>query len=113
MEGSVAFETTPKYAKSYFVNLCQCMSLKDGNIYTRIYIFQNSYLLTLSPEDIVCYFNMKAFGTMYPDDDATLKFGRYSSLMFYKKINKLIYATKIDVMEYRNSKRKSNEKYSG
>ena len=28
---------------------------------------------------------MKAFGTMYPDDDATPKCGRSSSLMFYKK----------------------------
>ena len=85
MERTISLATTQKYAKSYFVNLCQCMSLKDGILYPKHYIFQKSHLLTLTPKDIVCYFNIKAYGTMDPDDDATPKLGRSSSLMFYKK----------------------------
>ena len=47
--------------------------------------FSKDHLLTLTPEDIVCYFNIKVFGTMQPDEDTLPKFGRSTSLCFYKK----------------------------
>lgn len=82
---SVSYNKTPKSAKCYFTHLCQCMSLKDGVIYSRDHIFENHHLLTLTPRDICNYFNLKAFGTENPNEEATSKHGRSSSLMFYKK----------------------------
>ena len=82
---SVSYSTTPKYAKGYFVHLCNCMSLKDGTVYDKSFIFENEHLLTLTPEDVVCYFNLKVFGTPNPSEDSCPKFGRSSSLCFYKK----------------------------
>ena len=82
---TISYSTTPKFAKSYFVHLCNCMGLKDGRVYDKNFIFENEHLLTLTPEDVVCYFNLKVFGTPNPSEDSCPKFGRSSSLCFYKK----------------------------
>ena len=85
MDETISFATTPKYAQPYFSHLCQCMSLKDGVLYGKEHVFERQQLLSLTPKDICCYFNLKAFGTNHPTDDSTSKLGRSSSLMFYKK----------------------------
>ena len=82
---TISYSTTPKFAKSYFVHLCNCMGLKDGRVYDKNFIFENEHLLTLTPEDVVCYFNLKVFGTPNPAEDSCPKLGRSSSLCFYKK----------------------------
>ena len=61
------------------------MGLKDGTVYQKDHIFSKDHLLTLTPEDVVCYFNIKVFGMTQPDEDAIPKFGRSTSLCFYKK----------------------------
>lgn len=61
------------------------MGLKDGTVYDKHFIFEKEHLLTLTPEDVVSYFNLKVFGTTDPDEDACPKLGRSSSLCFYKK----------------------------
>ena len=82
----VSYSTTPKYARRYFTHLCACMGLKDGTVYPKqTTFFETDQILTLTPEDIVCYFNLKVFGTTDPDEDSTPKLGRSSSLLFYKK----------------------------
>jgi hypothetical protein len=48
-------------------------------------LFLKSDLLQLTPHDICCYFNIKAFGTLNLGDDCVPKFGRSSSLMYDKK----------------------------
>lgn len=82
---TVSYKKTPKNAKSYFTHLCQVMSLKDGQLYGKNYIFQKNHLLLLTPKDICSYFSLKVFGCVNPEENATSKFGRSSSLMFYKK----------------------------
>ena len=82
---SVSYSTTPKYAKGYFIHLRNCMGLKDGTVYKKDHVFSKDHLLTLTPEDIVCYFNIKVFGTIQPDEDTLPKLGRSTSLCFYKK----------------------------
>jgi len=81
----VSYSTTPQHAKGYFIHLHSCMSLKDGMNYDKSFCFESDHILTLRPEDIVSYFNLKVFGTTAPDDNATPKLGRSSSLLFYKK----------------------------
>ena len=61
------------------------MALKDGTVYDKSFIFENEHLLTLTPEDIVSYFNLKVYGTPNPDEEACPRYGRSSSLCFYKK----------------------------
>ena len=61
------------------------MGLKDGFVYPKNISFETEHILTLTPEDIVSYFNLKVFGTTEPDQDCTPKLGRSSSLLYYKK----------------------------
>ena len=61
------------------------MGLKDGTVYNKFFIFENEHLLTLTPEDVVCYFNLKIYGTPHPDKEVCPRYGRSSSLCFYKK----------------------------
>ena len=61
------------------------MGLKDGMVYEKIYIFYKELLLTLTPEDIVYYFNLKVFGTTQSGKDALPKFGHPTSVCSYKK----------------------------
>ena len=68
---SVSYSTIPKYAKGYFAHLCNCMGLKDGTVYDKSFIFENEHLLTLTPEDVVSYFNLKVYGTPNPDKEAS------------------------------------------
>ena len=82
---TVSLTKTPKSAKSYFTHLCQCFSLKDGEHYGKDHVFTKTHLLLLTPRDICKYFNLKVFGSVNPEEDATSKLGRSSSLMFYKK----------------------------
>ena len=94
-DGVVSLERTPKSARTYFTHLCQCMSLKDGVIYSKHHTFEKTHLLTLTPRDICKYFNLKVFGCVDPDESATSKLGRSSSLMFYKKIHQLFHAKQV------------------
>ena len=82
---TISYEKTPKSARSYFTHLCQCLSLKDGIHYGKSHVFSKTHLLLLTPSDVCKYFNLKVFGCANPDEDATSKLGRSSSLMFYKK----------------------------
>jgi hypothetical protein len=84
MDDIVSLETTPKYAKGYFSHLCGVMGLKDGVLYSNTHCFLKSDLLELTPSDICCYFNTKAFGTTNPGDDYVPEFGLSLSLMYYK-----------------------------
>ena len=82
---TISYDKTPKSAKCYYTHLCQCMALKDGVFYDKNSMFEINHLLTLTPRDICYYFNLKVFGCVVPDEEATSKLGRSSSLMFYKK----------------------------
>ena len=81
----MSYSTTPKYAQGYFAHLRACLGLKDGFVYPKNISFESEHILTLTPEDIVSYFNLKVFGTTDPDEDCTPKLGRSSSLLYYKK----------------------------
>ena len=62
------------------------MGLQDGTVYPKqTTFFETDHILTLTTEDIVCYFNLKVFETTDPDKDSTPKLGRSLSLLFYKK----------------------------
>ena len=82
---TVSYEKTPKSTQCYFTHLCQCMSLKDGELYGKKNIFDKSHLLLLTPRDICAYFSLKVFGCVNPEEGTASKLGRSSSLMFYKK----------------------------
>ena len=85
VDETVSLDKTPRSTKKYFLHLAACMSLKDGVLYTKNHHFEKRHLLTLTPRDVCNYFNLKVFGTPSPDEDATSRLGRSSSLMFYKK----------------------------
>jgi hypothetical protein len=76
MDAIVSLEITPKYAIGFFSHLCGVIGLKDGVLQSKTHCFLKSDLLELTPHDICCYFNMKAFGTTNPGDDCVPKFGR-------------------------------------
>ena len=46
----VSCSNTLKYAKGYFIHLCNCMGLKDGIVFEKSYICSKEHLLTLTPE---------------------------------------------------------------
>lgn len=81
----VSYETTPKNVRRYWSTLLSLMSLKDGVMYDRDHVFTDEHLLTLTPDDVVEFFNLKVYGTPHPDVDATPKLGRSTSLESYKK----------------------------
>ena len=81
----VSYETTPNNVKRYWSTLLSLMSLKDGVMYNRDHTFTDEHLLTLTPDDIVEFFNLKVYGTPHPDANAMPKYGRSTSLESYKK----------------------------
>ena len=80
---------TKTLSQCYKPTLVQLMNCKDSaatNPYTKETQFSESTLLSISPEDIVRFFKLKAFGSVDADEinEDSLS-GRHSSLMFYKK----------------------------
>ncbi len=54
-------------------------------MYKRDHVFTDEHLLTLAPDDVVEFFNLKVYRTPHLDVDAMPKFGRSTSLEMYKK----------------------------
>ena len=81
----VSYSTTPKYTKGYFTHVWACLGLKDGTVYPKNISYESEHILTLTPEDIVSYFNLKVFGTTDPEEDCTPKLRRLLLLLYYKK----------------------------
>ena len=75
-------------SETYKPTLVQLMNCKFGpsDPYTKETQFTESTLLSITPEDIVRYFKLKAFGRVDADEinEDSLN-GRHNSLMFYKK----------------------------
>lgn len=75
----------PPHTKSYKAVLNAFLSHRDQVQYPKDYDFEDAILNGIQPEEVVAYFNWKAFGTENPgDDDAPVRC-RSSSLHFYKK----------------------------
>ena len=84
----VSYETTPKNVKRYWstlLSLLSLMSLKDGVMYQRDRTFTREHLLTLTPDDIVEFFNLKVYGSPNSATNAMPKYGRSTSLESCKK----------------------------
>ena len=84
------------------------MSLKDGTVYDKSFIFDNEHLLTLTPEDVVAYFNLKVYGTPDPDEEACPRYGRSSSLCLQEGYQ-LLYAEQVVGVERADHERQSYE----
>jgi len=72
----VSNNTTPKNVQWHFTHLRACMESKYGIVDPNNISFESEHILTLTPEDIVLYFNIKVFRTTDPDNDCTPKLGR-------------------------------------
>ena len=55
--------------------------------YPKDHIFEEGDLLTITPNDIVRWMSVKAFGTSDPDENAQLVGSSWSSLGFMKKVS--------------------------
>ena len=44
------------------------MGLKDGREYDKYFVFEKEHFFTLTPDDVISYFNLEVFGTPDPDD---------------------------------------------
>ena len=69
----------------YKSTLRHLLSHLDGVNYEKGHVFTEERLLGVTPEDVVEYFNVKAYGTSRPTDDDFPILARSSSLYHYKK----------------------------
>ena len=69
---------------AYKAVLAKLMSHLDGTTYDASHVHSADRLASLTPEDILSWFNQKCFGSTNPDENARPQV-RSSSLEFWKK----------------------------
>ena len=69
----------------YYDTLRAFLGYIDGVKYGRGHVFSNERLSRVVPEEIVQFFNFKAYGDPNPSSDARPTHGRSSALYYYKK----------------------------
>ena len=71
--------------KAYKAQLVAFMSFLDDREYPKDQTFDNTRLLQITPQDVLRWFNLKAYGTENPSDDANPIECRSSSIEYAKK----------------------------
>ena len=74
-----------KQNKAYASALAAFLSYRDGVVYAKSTQFDDDKLGTITPEQIVCYFNYKAYGTETPSATDKPLHARANALMDIKK----------------------------
>ena len=76
---------TIKKRTEYSASLRRFMSHKTGQAYGKEHTFNDEELLAITPDDLVKFFNLLAYGVDSPDADAKPTACRSSTLYNYKK----------------------------
>jgi hypothetical protein len=89
--------------KRYRVVLNDFMSFRDGVQYSPTQVFDDDMLLTITPEEVVRYFNLKCFGVADPTAEMRPVHGRSNTLLFAKKAISYFMPMKMETWSIRAS----------
>jgi hypothetical protein len=72
-------------AINYKPTLDSLLSFVHGHVYSRAQTYTNGELRALTPQDVVRWMNLRAFGSPDPPSDANPTLARSASLAYWKK----------------------------